>query len=423
MPPDSSLKTPRFFYGYWIVATAFFGAFINSGIGFYAFSLFVKPLQDEFDWGRGQIMIALTIFFGIGGISAPFVGRLVERFGARPLMAIGAAITGLGFIILSTTQFLWAFYAGYIVAGLGMAGAGMVPGTTLVTNWFDKRRGTAVGIMSGGLGAGGLVFAPLIGAFLIPNFGWRTSYIVMAVATVLIIPLALFIIKSRPADMGLFPDGIQDPQPETSPESSLPASDGPGLRSALSTSSFWLMAVSFLAHSFSEVGILQTQVPYLKDVGFPIAKVSAAFGVVGFFSFLGKIFFGWICDRIKAKHACAIGLIVEMMGITILFLTRPASPEAMLWIYAVIMGLGVGSWLPTMSMLVSTTYGLAAYASIYGMISFSMSVGAASGPLASGFIFDLTGNYNWAFIIFMTLYLVAILTVLAVRRPRSFVNS
>ena len=95
----------------------------------------------------------------------------------------------------------------------------------------------------------------------------------------------------------------------------------------------------------------------------------------------------------------------------------------MLWIYAVIMGLGVGSWLPTMSMLVSTTYGLAAYASIYGMISLNMSIGAATGPLASGFIFDLTGNYNWAFIIFITLYLVAILTVLAVRRPRSFVNS
>ena len=423
MPPDSSSKTPRFFYGYWIVATAFFGAFINSGIGFYAFSLFVKPLQDEFGWGRGQIMIAVTIFFGIGGVSAPIVGRLVDRFGAKPLMAMGAAITGIGFIILSTTQFLGAFYAGYIVAGLGMAGAGMVPGTTLVTNWFDKRRGMAVGIMSGGLGAGGLVFAPLIGAFLIPNFGWRTSYIVMAAATWMIIPLALFVIKTRPADMGLFPDGIQKPQPETSPESQLPASDGPGLRSALSTSSFWLMAVSFMAHGFCEVGILQTHVPYLKDAGFPIAKVSASFGVVGFFSFLGKIFFGWLCDRIEAKHACAIGLIIELVGITFLFFTRPASPEAMLWIYAVIMGLGVGSWLPTMSMLVSTTYGLAAYASIYGMISFSMSIGAASGPLASGFIFDLTGNYNWAFIIFMTLYLVAILTVLAVRRPRSFVNS
>ncbi|MBW2624285.1 MAG: MFS transporter, partial [Deltaproteobacteria bacterium] len=405
MPPDSLLKKPKFFYGYWIVATAFFCAFINSGIGFYAFSLFVKPLQDEFGWGRGQIMVAVSIFFSIGGISAPIVGRLVDRFGARRVMSIGAAITVCGFITLSTTRFLWAFYAGYVIAGLGMAGAGMVPGTTLVSNWFNKRRGTAVGVMSGGLGAGGLVFAPLIGAFLIPNFGWRTSYLVMSMATAIIIPLALFIIKTRPEDMGLFPDGVPAPPPETTSGTSTSPTPGPGLKMALTTSGFWLMAVSFMAHGFCEVGILQTQIPYLRDLGFPMAKASAAFGVVGFFSFTGKIFFGWLCDRIKAKYACAIGLTVELIGILILYFTRLASPEAMLWIYAVIMGLGVGSWLPTMSMLVSTNYGLAAYGSIYGMISLTMSIGAATGPLTSGFIYDLTGNYNWAFIIFIVLYL------------------
>jgi len=127
-----SSKKPRIFYGYWIVAVAFFCAFINSGCGFYAFSLFVKPLQAEFGWGRGGIMVALTIFFLIGGVSAPVVGRLVDRFGARSVIATGALITGFGFILLSLTHSLWFFYTGYIVAGLGMASAGMIPATTLV---------------------------------------------------------------------------------------------------------------------------------------------------------------------------------------------------------------------------------------------------------------------------------------------------
>ncbi|MBW2053804.1 MAG: MFS transporter [Deltaproteobacteria bacterium] len=358
------LKKPKFFYGYWIVAVAFFCAFINSGCGFYAFSLFVSPLQKEFNWGRGEIMFALSIFFLIGGMSAPVVGRLVDRFGAKKVIASGAFICGLGFVLLSLTQTLRSFYASYIVAGIGMSGAGMVPATSLVSNWFDKRRGTAIGIMSGGIGAGGLVFAPLIGAYLIPHFGWRSTYLVLAVSTWIIIPLALLVLKTRPEDMGLSPDGRQGDRPVTAPGGSFSASQGLTLKMAIATFSLWIIAISFLAHGFCEVGILQTQVPYLKDIGFPLALASAAFGVVGLFSLLGKIFFGWLCDRIKAQYACAIGLGVELVGLLILLVVRPASPMAILWLYAVVMGLGVGSWLPTMSMLVSTNFGLAAYGTI-----------------------------------------------------------
>ncbi|MBW2092593.1 MAG: MFS transporter [Deltaproteobacteria bacterium] len=415
-----TLKKPKVFYGYWIVAVAFFCAFINSGCGFYAFSLFVGPLQEEFGWGRGKIMLALSIFFLIGGMSAPVIGRLVDRYGSRKIIAAGASITGIGFISLSLAQNLWSFYTGYIVAGLGMAGAGMVPATALVSNWFNKWRGTAVGIMSGGIGAGGLVFAPLIGAYLIPNFGWRTAYLILALSTWVIIPLALLVIKTRPSDIGLNPDGRKNDEPVA--EASFSADQGVTLKMALATLSLWLLAVSFLTHGFCEVGILQTQVPYLKDIGFPLAMASTAFGVVGFFSLVGKILFGWLCDRIKAKYACAIGLCVELAGLFILLAVSPASPMAILWLYAVVMGLGVGSWLPTMSMLVSTNFGLVAYGTIYGIISFTMSLGSATGPLTAGYIYDMKGSYHWAFVIFVILYFFAITTVLTVRRPKTLLD-
>ena len=409
---------PKFFYGYWIVAIAFLCAFVYSGCGFYAFSLFVTPLQAEFGWGRGGIMFALTIFFLISGMSSPAVGRLVDRYGARNVIAIGASITGLGFVLLSQVHTLWIFYAGYVVVGLGMTATGMVPATAVISNWFKKRRGTAVGIMSAGLGGGGFVLAPLIGAYLIPEFGWRASFLALAMITWMLIPLALLVLKTKPEDMGLYPDGGQTPELKIGNVAPGLTSQGLTLKMAVATSSFWLIAISFFSHLFSEVGILQNQVPYLEDIGFPLAKASTAFGVVGLCSLVGKFGFGWLCDRIQAKYACAIGLGFQLAGLSILLSARSTSPMAILYLYAVIMGLGAGSWLPAMSMLVSTNFGLVAYGTIFGTINFSQSLGSAAGPLMAGYIFDAMGNYNWAFVIFLISYAVAIPTVLAARRPK-----
>jgi MFS family permease len=159
-----SAEKSKFFYGYWILVIAFLCAFIHSGCGFYAFSLFVKPLEAEFGWGRGEIMIGLTIFFLTSGLSAPAVGRLVDRYGSKKVIVIGSLVTGLGFVLVSLVHSLWFFYVSYVVVGLGMAGTGMVPATAVISNWFEKWRGTAVGIMSTGIGAGGLVMAPSHGA-------------------------------------------------------------------------------------------------------------------------------------------------------------------------------------------------------------------------------------------------------------------
>ncbi len=410
-------RDPRFFYGYWIVLVAFFCALVHAGCGFYAFSLFVTPLESEFGWGRGEIMVALTLFFFISGLSAPVIGRLVDRYGSKTVISTGALVTGFGFIMASRVHSLWLFYFGFIVAGLGMAGTGMVPATAVISNWFKKWRGTAMGIMSSGIGAGGVVLPPIV-AYLIPNFGWRAAFVALAVISWLIIPLALWVIKTRPSDMGLYPDGR--PEPDTQFENAASSFEprGLNLKMALSTSTFWLIAVSFLAHGFSEVGVLQTQVPYLEDAGFPKATAANAFAVVGFFSLLGKFFFGWLCDRIEAKYACTLGLVVQLAGILILMNVRPGSHMPLLWVYAVVIGLGVGSWLPAMSMLVSTNFGLISYGTIFGTISFFQAMGVASGPLIGGYVYDATGNYRLAFIIFIALYTVAIPTVLASRRPK-----
>jgi MFS family permease len=420
MEKKYSSKKPKVFYGYWIVAVAFLCLFIMSGSTFYAFSLFVKPLQADFGWSRGEIMTAFTIFCLVQGVTAPFIGRVVDQYGARKVIPTGALITGLGFVFLALMYNLWYFYAGWTVVGIGMAAMGPVPTTAVVSNWFQKKRGLAIGIMSAAVGAGGFALSPLFGGYLIPNFGWGTSYLVLALLTwVLIIPLALIVMKTKPSDIGLYPDGIENPESVAVTEALPSVSSGLTLRMALATSTFWLIAISFLSNGFSQLGITLSQVPHLEDIGFPVATAAAALGIVGLGSTIGKFGFGWLCDLIPAKYAFAIGLGLQLVGIILLINVEPTCPPATIWLYAIILGLGIGSWLPSMSILISTNFGLAAYGAIFGIITLVQSIGGATGPLMAGHMYDAMNTYHWAFIVFLALCAVSIFTILAVRRPKS----
>jgi len=417
-------QKPKVFYGYWIVVATFFCAFIYSGCGFFAFSLFVKPLQTDFGWGRGEIVTAFTIYYLVMGVASPFIGRVIDHYGAKTVISTGAFIAGLGFASSSLASNLWHLYASYAIIGAAMAAVGIVPSSAIVSNWFKKRRGTAIGIMSTGIGAGGFVMAPLVGGYLMPNFGWRVSYLALATLTwVLVIPLTLLVIKTKPADMGLYPDGRQIPEAVTDIESLPSTTKGITLQGALTTPAFWLIAISFLTGIFSQVGIVLHQVPYLEDIGFPVAVASGALGVVGLLSAIGKFSFGYLCDRIPAKYAWAIGLGFQLMSIIILINITTESPLTTIWLYAITIGLAAGSWLPTMSVLVSTNFGLAAYGAIFGAVALFMNIGTAIGPLMAGYMYDAMGTYHWTFMIFLAFNVVATSTALAIRHPKSLRSS
>ncbi|UCG55291.1 MAG: MFS transporter [Dehalococcoidia bacterium] len=415
----SPSKKPKVFYGYWIVAATFFCAFMDSACGYYSFSLFVTPLEADFGWGRGTIMAAWTFRFLGMGLASPFFGRLVDRWGSRKVIPIGAIIGGLGFVLLAQTTNLWYFYIGWAVVGIGMAGSGLIPGTAVVSRWFKKRRGMALGIMGVGFGAGGIL-SPLIGGYLIPNFGWSASYFALAWLMWILIPLAILVIRTKPSDMGLHPDGVEEPETKTeaATESSSSSDSGMTLKMALVSSSFWLIGISYLISSMGETGITQSQVPFLEDIGFPVALAATTLAVVGIWSAIGKFAFGWLCDRIPVKIARAIGIGFLLVGAIILTSVQPGSLTVLIWLYTILKGFGTGSWMATMSMLTSTTFGLASYGLIFGMVTILMSIGNAIGPLLGGFMYDFTGSYYGAFIVFIIMLALAIPTILAVRRPK-----
>jgi MFS family permease len=184
---------------------------------------------------------------------------------------------------------------------------------------------------------------------------------------------------------------------------------------------FWLVSVTFLISAFSSLGFNQSLVPYLQDAGFSVALAASALTIMGLGSAIGKFSFGWLCDKIKAKQACALSIVLLSAAAIILMFIGSTSPLAIIWLDALIFGLGAGGWLPTMSMLISRNFGLASYGTIIGMVSLLQAIGGAAGPLFSGYMFDTTNTYYWTFIVFLCLYAVAIPAVLSVRRPKSFV--
>lgn len=403
-----------------MVAVAFILQFVHSGILIYGFSLFVKPLQEDFGCARGAIMVAFTILMACMGGLAPIIGRLVDRYGTKRIIVAGALVTGAGFSLLSWVNNLWLLYIDYIIIGVGGTAIGPLPCTALISNWFQKKRGWAIGIMGIGVGTGGLVMAPLIGGFLIPTLGWRTTYVLLGILVcVLITPIAVALVKTKPADIGLYPDGADTPAKiATDKASSSGTGKGFTLKPALKTPTFWLITMSYTLFSFPLQGILQNQVPYLTDIGFLKTAAAAALGFVGMGSAVGKFLFGWICDFIKPKYLLAIGIVLQALATIVLMNIGPSSPAAVIWIYSVLFGIGIGCWLPCISMLISNSFGMIAYGAIYGMATLIHLPASAIGPIIAGAIYDTTGRYHLAFIIFLVLYAVALLLALLIRPPK-----
>jgi len=411
-------KKPKVFYGYWVLVAAFFCVFILSVCTFFHFSLFVKPLEADFDWSRGNIMVAFTILSIVVGLASPLAGRLVDRYGARRVIAIGALIGGIGLALLSQTHNLWHFYIGYAVSGVGMAAIGLTPATAVVSNWFKKRRGLAIGIMGAGIGTGGISLAPFIGGYLIPTFGWRVSYLGLAMLAWILIPLALFVIRTKPADMGLHPDGVETPEITAVVKASPSTPEGFTLKTALATSPFWLITIPCLLGTFGHTGVMQNQTPHLEDIGFSATTAATALGAIGLAGIIGQLGFGWLCDRMQPKYALSISLGLRLAAIIILMNVQPGPSLAMIWLYAITLGLGAGAVLPIMSVLTSRSFGLASYGAIFGMMTMMVMIGNATGPLMAGYMYDAMNTYHWAFIIFIALLAVAIPITLAARRPR-----
>lgn len=410
------MKEKRLFYGWFIVATVFLANFINTGEAFYAMGVFFKPLIKEFGWSRAITSVGISLSVITGALFAPILGRLVDRYGARSIMPVGAAVVGLSFVLLSRMNYIWHFYLFYgIMLSLGSRSMGEIPGSTSVSNWFIKKRGLALGIATMGISMGGVIMPPLANYF-ISRFGWRVSFFFMAIFPwAVVIPLSIIFIRKRPEDLGLNPDGIAD----SNPDPALPDSENDryevsiGARAALKTSDFWKLAVAF-SFSFMSLGtVLIHLVPHLTDLG--ISPTTAAFclGLTAAVGVVGKVILGWLTDIMEKRFVAILAYAFQIVGLIILLNARYLW---LVYLFCVCFGFGMGGVIPIHQSFLGERFGRDSFGSIYGLMApFTVFFQALGQPFA-GYVFDVTGSYHLAFLLFIINYFLAAIIIFSVRR-------
>jgi len=412
------------FYGWWIVAGCFILLFLMSGAGFYSFSIFIKPLEEEFGWSRASISLAMSIYFILGGLSGPFVGKWTQTHGPRKVMTLSALGFGTCFVLVGLTQSLWYFYAIYGLLAVLHSGMAFIPVSTVLARWFIRKRGRAIGFAMVGIATGGLVLAPVVG-LITAHFNWRISFVFLGVLVwVMALPVTLFIMKGSPGEMGLPPDGDASGSRETpdlshgseSPPSAVEKQGWP-LLAALKTKAFWWIGAAYVLAPLAQMGVLQHQVPIIMEAGVSQAAAATALGLTSGIGGLGKLAFGRVSEAIPIQYAVLICFALQALGVLFLLHTDTL---AMVWVYVGVYGFAMGGVIVLLPLLVGHFFGLASFGVILGTLSMTQALGGSIGAVFSGLVYDRLGSYDHALFAFIGIYLFAILAIFLAGRARPY---
>jgi len=395
----------RLFYG-WIIVAVTFVVLATGTLLWWAFSIFYVEILNEFGWGRANTAIIFSLGGIIYGISSPLAGILFDRLGPRKLFSVAALLITFGAVGTSQSNEIWQFCIFYgIVLALGVALVGFPPAVALVSNWFVRRRGTALGIAQGGL-QGAFLIAPLI-QLLIDTAGWRNAFSILGIAVfVIVAPLSIAFLRHRPQDMGLLPDGNTGDKEagtaEPDEEDSLIVdrnwvSQEWTLGKALKTHRFWAIFVVVTAMAINFNIIITHQVAFIVDIGYTQMFAASLLVIFGAMSMAGR-FFGFISDILGRELTYTLCNIGVVLALVLLILAGTTSSTWMLYAYMAFISFFFGLSTPTYGATVADIFHGKRFGSIVGFADLGWGLGTFLGSWLGGYIFDTFGSYTPAFI-------------------------
>jgi len=382
----------RLFYGLSNMATGFVGMALCYGMfTIIAFGLFVKPLQEEFGWSRGELSFAITMTNIAVVIASPCIGLLIDRFGVRLILIPSLVLMSITIASMSIlTANIWHFYALYFL--IPFLGAGTLPQSysRVLIAWFNRRRGIALGFSLSGFGAGVLLI-PIVAQMTIDALGWRAAYLGFAAAVFLLaLPMVLFLMKETPEEMGFLSNGEKQSGNEEEEDQIKQSEIGLTGKEAAFTSSYWLILSSFLLVGVGLTGILAHLVPMLIDRGVTPQTAALCMSGIGVGIISGRIFAGFLMDYFFAPYVTAFFLLGMVAGIVIL---ATGTTSALVFVAAVCVGMASGSEISEIAYICSRYFGQKAFGQIYGFMFAAFQLGAAFGAPLMGIYHDKAGNY------------------------------
>jgi MFS family permease len=386
------------FYGWYIVAVCFVVNFFVFGISVNTFTVYVTPIEESMGWTRDQVTLAMGLAPIAMALAAPFMGRFIDRFGAKVVMAAGAFVIGVSSMLLAKTESRLYFYIVYSIAGVGQAGATIIPISLVISNWFDVKRGRALGIVMTGTGLGASVMVPVT-TKIVESWNWRVSYFVMGLIILLMIPLVLLFVRTRPSDMGLHPDGEEHAL--ATPKQLI----GSTIAEAVKTKTFWLIGAMMALSGFVAMGIGVNLMPYLqKESGHKGMIAAGIISIISIFTVIGKVGIGAISDRWGIRKAVLLAFTIIVIGI-ILMMGAKAILVAIA--FAVVYGFAIGAPLLINPALTADCFGLKHFGGIFGILTMLNTVGVAMGAVLLSVLYVKSGSYMPVFLLSIVLMAVA----------------
>ncbi len=404
---------PALFYGWWIVAASFLISVYVGCCGFFGFTAMIDPIVREFGWSYTEVSFASSLRGLEMGILAPIVGVLVDRFGPRRLILAGVVTIGAGFILLSLTQSLWTFYASFILLAFGAGGCTSVVTLAVVARWFRRDLGKAMGISVSGFGASGLLVPVIV--WLIDSYGWRTAMTVQGAGMwALGIPLAL-IIRDRPEEMGLTPDGPLSPKraaESAADRPAIPESRVP-FREALTSRPFlWLNLVEAIRFTVLTAVVVHVM-PYLSSQGIARETAGLVAAAIPLCSIPGRFGFGWMGDVTEKRYVMAAAFACMAAG---LLAFHFAAARWSLALFLLLFSPGFGGNMVMRGAVVREYFGVHNFGKLMGVTLGAASIGGIIGPTAAGWVYDTTGGYGPVWIACAGLIALSLLLCLRIRR-------
>ena len=420
------MKRPRVFYGWWVLGVTGIMMFFSMGPSAPTITVLIKPMSEEFRSSHAQLLGALTVAGLLGAVMSPVVGRMVDRYGTRVVIASILAVFGLELVLMSRMNSLWQFYLLY-GTGLAVSFSGLM-GTAapaVISNWFLRKRGIAIALLSASMASSGFAF-PLATQALVDLQDWRLVWLVMGVVLlVLPLPLIVLVVRHQPEDMGLLPDGARALQPgrtlpterdkyravEGSPEA------GWTLREAMGTRTFWLLVLGFFLASFPSFSIIVVMHPYYTDLGTSSATAARLVAFYSLWSFIGAFIWGGLAQRFRTS-ALLVPYALTYGTSIVLLVVVGGSALPLMYLVVVPLGVSIMGYIQLANQVWAEYYGRKELGSILGAAGLARVVPNAIGPLTAGLFHDFLGEYGPAFLLFSGMCFLAALCFYFARPPQ-----
>lgn len=413
------MATTRLFYGWWLVLACLLIQAIGAGCTMYLFSLFAGEVERSFEVSRATVMIAATGHGFATGLLAPKLGALLDRHSIRSVVIGSAVIMGSAFVLMSVTPSVWGFVGGYaLLIPIGSAVLTMLFSPMLLSRWFVRNRGLAIGTAALGTQFGGLVIPPLV-ALLIEATDWRIAMRVVGIAAVLLITfLARWVLVDRPSDRGLAPDGEQ-PVPAPAEQARDASAKAEGADSAMAqvlrSRNFWIAAfgMSTLIATYSV--LLSNLALFATDIGTPREQAALLISLFAIVGMVSSPIAGKLCDLLDIRWIFAGILAVSIVALGVF---AAAENYQGLAVATVIVAFSGGGISPFYGAMIARLFDLDLYGRVLGTMSLFVFTAGAAAPFASGWIFDVMGSYRMLFIGLMGVMAVPLVCIPLIR-PRA----